>query len=150
MTELARELAAKTGDSEASWAAALQSCRQSLRESDLLDDEVKLLARDSQKVEHFNTLTRLLYLYARAHQGRKRGFQMFIDSVNHSPFGLSDWLVSLHILHEYAVENGRKIEFPHLREYLTCCIYSPETRTPGITLQSIVGEMLSFAGYEGP
>lgn len=150
MIELARELSAKTGDPEAAWSAALRSCRQSLRATDLLDAELELLARDSVRLEHFVTLSRLLYQYAHSHPGKKRGALLFLDAVNQSPFGLADWLAALHRLHQYAVTHGRKIEFPHLREYLTCCIYSPETRTPGITLQSIVSEMLDFAGYEGP
>jgi hypothetical protein len=147
---LARELSARTGEPDAAWSAALQSCRQSMRPSDLKDEEIVLLARAATLLDHFVTLSRLLYQYSHAHPGMKRGYLLFVESVNHSPFGLSDWLAALHRLHSYAVKEGTKIEFPHLREYLVCCIYSPEARTPGITLQSIVGEMLNFAGYEGP
>jgi hypothetical protein len=147
---LARELSTRTGEPEAAWSAALQSCRQSLRVSDLQDEELQLLARAALRLEHFVTLSRLLYQYSHAHPGKKRGYLLFVDSVNQSPFGLSDWMAALQRLHDYAVKAGRKIEFPHLRAYLVCCIYSPEASTPGITLLSIVGEMLNFAGYEGP
>ncbi len=147
---LARELSAQTGEPESAWAAALSSARQSLTAKDLSDEELENLARSSLKIDPFITITRSLYQYSHTYPGRVRGFTVFIDSINSSPFGLADWLAALHLLHAWAVEHGRRIDFRHQREYLVCCIYSPEAATPGITLQSIVAEMLNFAGYEGP
>jgi hypothetical protein len=147
---LAQGLSQQSGEPTSAWEAALRAARQSLSERELSDEELEELARASEKTERFVTITRLLYQYAHAFPGSKRGYLLFVESANQSPFGLNDWLAALHLLHAWAVEQGRRIEFKHLREYLVCCIYSPEAATPGITLREIVAEMLHFAGYEGP
>ncbi len=145
---LAAQKHQETQHEELEWTRALESARQSLKQMDIDDSSLELLALASSMPAKFTVICRLIYQHGKSHLQSDRISDFLFELIDTSDFTLSDWLNAIECLCRWLKERDQKIDFFSLLKYLECCVASSEAQASGQTLFELAQNMLRVYGYE--
>jgi hypothetical protein len=149
---LARKKFSETGHSVDEWRRVFENARTSLTEhrngAPVELESLEQFALASRRPEQFTLFARLVYQHAKAHGNSGPFIAVIFQSVNVSPFSLTDWLDAIESFHAWLVDHRRKIDFLPMVKYLQCCVEAPDALKSGHTLKVLVVDMLAEFDYE--
>lgn len=147
--ELALQKHSETGHTEKEWALCLESARQSLKFTAIDYLGLEQLALASGSPQQFTIMGRLIYHYGKSHPQTEQIFDLILESVDSSPFPLSQWISSVEYFYHWLINHHRKLDLLKMLGYLRCCVNSSEGSGPQEDFLTIVKEMLETCGYDG-
>jgi hypothetical protein len=130
------------------WTKAFESARQTLKLTETDAQILEYLAISAPSPQQFTIMTRLIYQYTKSQAHGEQISALILDIVNGSAFSLTDWIESINFFYAWLNERKRKIDFVSMLQYLECCVAAQDAKQPGITLQTLLQDMLNVHGYE--
>ncbi len=131
------------------WSKSIESARNTIHTRDMSDDELIKIAMGSADPISFNTVIKLIYRFTRTNPNGHQGVECFFNSVDESPYSLSQWIEAIEFFSHWLDENKRTTPWPTLLGYLSCCTESPENKNIKHNLKHLLKDMLETYGYEG-
>ncbi len=131
------------------WSKSIESARNIIHTRDMSDDELIKIAMNSNNAISFNVVIKLIYKFTRSNPNGHKGVECFFNSVDESPYSLSQWIEAVEYFSNWLDTNQRTTPWPTLLGYLSCCSESPENKNIKHNLKSLLKDMLEVYGYEG-
>ena len=150
LTELSGALAKRTQSDYGDWLKALKCAQSGLANVNQAEKAIQTLAEASASPLQFRLLAEALAAHCTKNPGDKKDvYSLLIESVNESPYSLSEWLGAWEFFSQWLAKRNRKGGFAVMLGYLDCCSQYIEGKGVIPTFNAQVEEMLEAYGFEG-
>lgn len=129
--------------SAAQWEKFLFNTRQAFRETELKDQELEILVKAARSPDQLQCLIQAYYQSLRS-QSDPEVLRSFFDSIEKSPYPVSDWLHAFETLSQWLKDHSLHASFRDQTAYLACC----SSAAGASPLTDFLNEMLSLYGFE--
>ncbi len=128
------------------WLVALDNAQSGQSGSTLDISAIETLATASANPWQFRLMSEAL---DQRNDGPKNNWPLLVESVDESPYSLSEWLAAWEFFSQWLAAQNRQAEFSIMMGYLDCCSEWMEGKSVLPPFDLLVEEMLEAFGFEG-